>query len=107
VARNVREHAELARRERAVWDCDPQHRRQALDVQAIAEPQVQKVSVRETAVDVPLRLVAKLGDAFVDKVLIEFVVSVHRERAEFGVAANVSNKPGVAKLINVSMDRTD
>ncbi len=77
VARDVREHPQLSRRQGAIRDGNPKHWREALDVQAVAQTQVQEVCVRQRAVDVALRLVTKLRDSLVDKVLVEFVVAIH------------------------------
>ena len=48
-----------------------------MNVQAVAQPQVQEIPMRERAVVIALRLVAKLCNPFVDKMLIEFVVAIH------------------------------
>ncbi len=109
VARDVREHAQLSRRERSVRHRDSKHRCEPLNVQTVAQTQMQKVGVRQRAVDVALRLVAKLRDAFVDKVLVKFVVPVHGgvQCAELRMGANVTKTAETIELTIVSMDRTD
>ena len=77
-AREVREFAQLAAREVAVRHRDPEHRGVALDVQAILQPQRTELVVAQFAGKMAAHLVAKLHDAFVEKLLVIVVVSVHR-----------------------------
>jgi hypothetical protein len=75
--RNAREHPHLLRRYDAVRDRDPQHRRVALDVEAVLQTQRPELVLGQLTDEEAPRLVAKLGDALVDKALIEGVVAVH------------------------------
>jgi len=77
LARNVGELAQLRRGEQAVGNCHAQHRRVALDVQAVAQSQRAEFVLGELAREVAARLVAELGDALVDELLVDFVVDVH------------------------------
>ena len=76
-ARDVREHAQLARRQQAVGNRHAQHRRVALDVEAVLQPQRAEVVLGELAGQVAPRLVAELRDALVDDALVDLVVVVH------------------------------
>src|SRR5258706_13391776 len=77
-ARHVRQHPHLVRREQAIGDADPQHRSEALDVQAVAQPQRPELVLRQASREEALRLVAELGDPLVDEGLVVLVVAVHR-----------------------------
>ncbi len=63
--------------ESPVRNGDPEHRRKALDIQTVAQAQVPEFGLGQLAVDVTLRLGTKLRDSLVDKLMIEFVVSIH------------------------------
>ena len=76
---DVRERAQLSRRQQAVRNRDPQHRRVLLDVQAASaaadgrNSSSDSVPSEETA-----RLVAKLRHALGDNPMVEGVVAIHR-----------------------------
>ena len=76
-ARDLGELAQLAHAQQPVGDRDAQHRRVALDVQAVAQPQRPEFLLRELPGEVAARLVAKLRDPLVHERLVEFVVLVH------------------------------
>jgi hypothetical protein len=76
-ARDVGELAQLAYREQAIGDRDAQHRRVALQVESVAQPQRLELVFRELARQVTARLVAELAHALVHEGLIEFVILVH------------------------------
>ena len=71
VARDVRERAQLPRRQLPVGNRHAQHRRVLLDVQAVLQPQRAKLVLGQLAGEIAARLVAELGDAFVDDALVE------------------------------------
>ena len=77
---DVRERAQLSRRQQAVRDGDAQHRRVALDVQAVLQAQRPELVLGQLAGEKAPGLVAKLGDALVDEALVEVVVAVHGAR---------------------------
>src|SRR6267143_1381781 len=74
---DLRELSQLLGREQAVGNGDAQHRRVALDVEAVAEAQRAELVLRELAGEETFRLVAELDDALVDELLVDFVVTVH------------------------------
>ena len=74
---DMRQHAELPGGEQAVWNRHPQHRREALKIQAVAQPQRLELLFVELAGEKALGLIAKLCNAFVDQRLVEFVVAIH------------------------------
>ena len=76
-ARDVRQHAQLPGRQQAVRNRDPQHRREALDVQAVTQPQRPEFILAELAGQKAPGLVAKLRHPFVDQGLVDLIVSVH------------------------------
>ena len=76
-ARDVRKHAQLPRRQQSVGNRDAQHRRMALQVQAVAQAQVLEFVVRELPGEKSARLVAKLRDALVDERLVDGIVAIH------------------------------
>ena len=61
----------------AVRNRDAQHRRVALDVQAVPQPQRAELVLRQLPVEEAARLVAELPDALVHEVLVDFVVAIH------------------------------
>ena len=63
--------------QQAVGHGDAQHRRQPLNVKAVAQPQLLERVVVELAGEIALRLIAKLLDAFLNEALIEVAVLVH------------------------------
>jgi len=68
---------ELTRREQAVGHRDAQHRRVALDVEAVAQAQRAELVLGELAGEEAPRLVAVLRDPLVDDLLVVGVVAVH------------------------------
>src|SRR6266480_1656405 len=76
-ARDVGELAQLPRREQPVGDRDAQHRRVALDVQAVAQPQRAEIVLAQLAGEEAPRLVAELLHALVHDALVDRVVEVH------------------------------
>src|SRR5882762_169225 len=77
LARDLREFSQLLRRQQAVGDGDAQHRRVTLDVEAVPEAQRAELVIGELAREKAPGLVAELGDALVDELLVDFVVKVH------------------------------
>ena len=73
----MREFAQLLRRQQAVGNGHAQHRRMALDVEAVLQAQGTEVVLRQLAGEVSPCLVAELRDAFVNNALVYFVVLVH------------------------------
>jgi hypothetical protein len=67
LARDVARACEAAPTTRAVRNRDPQHRRVALDVEAVAQPQRPELVLRELAREEAPRLVAELRDALGDE----------------------------------------
>ena len=76
-ARDVRELPELPGRKQTVRNCNAQHRREALDVQAILQAQRPELVLAERAGQETARLVAELRDALLHQPLINVVVDVH------------------------------
>ena len=76
-ARDRSERAQLPRRQGSVGNCHPQHGRQALDVEAVAKPQLQELILGQFAVEVSLGLLPVLFDPFFDEALVEFLILVH------------------------------
>ena len=74
LARDVRQHAQLRRRQQAVGNRHAQHRRVALDVQAVLQAQRAELVFGQLAGEKAPRLVAELRDAFVDDALVVVVV---------------------------------
>ena len=77
LARDLGELAQLPRGKQPVGDGDAQHRRIALDVQAVAQAQRAELFLRELAGHEAARLVAELRDPLVHQALIELVIDVH------------------------------
>ncbi len=77
--------AQLARGEHAVGDGDAEHRRVALDVEAVLQAQRAQFVVGKLAGFPARDLVAELGDAFVDEGLIVVVVAVHGQVSAWGL----------------------
>ena len=82
LAADVRELAQLRRRQQAVRNRDTQHRRVFLDVQAVPQAQRPELVLGQLAGEKAPRLVAKLGDPLVDEALVVVVVSVHGLRSQ-------------------------
>ena len=77
LARDVGELAQLSRGQQAVRNRDAQHRRMALDVEAVLQPQRPELVLGQLAGEEAARLVAELGDALVHQALVDLVVEVH------------------------------
>ncbi len=78
-ARDVGEFAQLPRRQDSVGNRDAQHRRIALDVEPVAQPQRLELLLRKLAGEEAARLIAELPDALVYQALVDLVVEVHRQ----------------------------
>src|ERR1700722_13407714 len=76
--RNPAQRAQLYGGQQAVGDGDAQHRRMALNVQAIPQTQMPKFIVIQFAVEEAPRLIPKLGDSLVDQRFVDRVISIHR-----------------------------
>ena len=76
-AREVGELPQLAAGEVAVGHRDAEHRRVALDVEAVLQAQRAELVGAQFARQVTPHLVAELGDALVEQALVVFVVLVH------------------------------
>ena len=72
--------AQLRRRQQAVGDRDPQHRRMALNVQAIAQAQMAELVLAQFAGEESARLVAKLRDALINQRFVDRVIPIHSRR---------------------------
>src|SRR5690606_3181523 len=77
LARDTRQHAQLAARQQAVRDRNAQHRRMSLNVQPITKPQRTEVVFRQLSSKVTACLFAKLCDSLLDEPLIDLVVEIH------------------------------
>ncbi len=77
LAGDLREHAQLGRRQQTVRNRDAQHRRVLLDVEAVLQAQRPELVFGQLAREEAACLVAKLRDPLVDERLIETVVTVH------------------------------
>ena len=77
-ARDMREHAHLLGRQRAVGNGDPQHVGVELQIDAVHQPQRLELVLGQLAGQPPRHLVAELGDALGDQRAVEFVVEIHR-----------------------------
>ena len=62
----------------------PQHRRVLLDIQPVLQPQRAKLVLGQFPGEEPARLVAELGNAFVDEALVKGVVPIHARRTCWG-----------------------
>jgi len=76
-AGDVRQRAQLLRVQVAVGHGDAQHRRVALDVEAVLQAQRTELVLGQFAGEVAAGLVGELGNALIDDALIVFVVLVH------------------------------
>ena len=83
-SRNVREHAQLRRRQQAIGNGHAQHRRMTLDVQAILQTQWPELVLAQVAGEKTAHLIAVLRDAFVDDGAINLIVDVHDDVYTFG-----------------------
>src|SRR5439155_3470584 len=74
---DVCEFSQLPGRKQSVRNGDAQHRRVTLDIEAVPQAQRAKLILGELAGEKAPGLVAELGDALVDELLVDFVVNVH------------------------------
>lgn len=77
LARDVRQGAQLARGQDAVGDGHPQHRRVALDIQAVLQAQDAEFIFGELAIEEAARLIGELRHALLDELLVDGVIHVH------------------------------
>ena len=77
LARDVREHAHLLRRQQAVGHGDAQHVGVALHVQAVLQAQRNEFLFRQFIGDTARNLVSVLGDALFDDEVVVLIVMVH------------------------------
>jgi len=77
-AADVRQHAQLLAVEHAVGHSDTQHRRVALDIEAVLQAQRTKLFFAQFAVQITPGLVTELGDALVKQTLVIILINVHR-----------------------------
>jgi hypothetical protein len=78
--RNEREHAKLPGGQDPIRNGHSQHRRMALDVQAVLKAQRAELVLGQFAGEKAVRLIAKLPHALVDDPLIDHIVLVHDPR---------------------------
>jgi hypothetical protein len=76
-ARDVREHTQLFRRQFAVGNRHAQHRRIALDVKPVHEPERPELVFAELAAEEAPRLLAEFADSLIDQALVVLVIAVH------------------------------
>ena len=76
-ARDLRQLAQLRGRKHAVRNCDAQHRRIALNIEPVLQPQRLERIFIDLAAQITLRLVAKLRHAFLNDEAIDGVVAIH------------------------------
>ncbi|MNI47094.1 hypothetical protein D3C73_1015930 [compost metagenome] len=76
-AGDVRQRAQLARRQHAVRNGHAQHGRVALDVQAVLQAQNAEFIFGKLAVEEAARLIGKLRHSLLDKLLVDGVIHVH------------------------------
>ncbi len=77
VAGDVGQHSQLPRRQQAVGNGDPQHRRVALNIEAVHQPQRPELVVAQFAGQITPDLASILGHPLVDERLIMEVVLIH------------------------------
>ncbi len=77
LARDRGELPQLPRREQAIGNGDAQHRRVALDVEAVAQPQGAKLLLRQLPGEEAIGLAAELRDPLVNQPLVYCVVAIH------------------------------
>ncbi|MPN04519.1 hypothetical protein SDC9_151760 [bioreactor metagenome] len=92
---DVGEHAHLLGAQVAVGHGDAQHRRMALDVEAVLQAQWAEFVLAQFAGEIAARLVAELGDPFIHDPLIVFVVLVHRFSLSASGRVMQRGRPGV------------
>ena len=79
-ARDMRQHAHLRRRQRAVGNGDPQHVGVQLQIDAVHQPQRLELVFRQFARQPARDLIAKFRDALGDQRPVQFVVLIHDAR---------------------------
>jgi hypothetical protein len=77
LARDMRQHAHLARRQQPVGNGDAQHVRMALHIQAVPQPQGAEVVLAQFAGQEAPCLVTELPHPLVDERLVDVIVLVH------------------------------
>ena len=77
LAADMRQHPELARRQRAIGNGDTQHIGVKLEIDAVHQPERPELLLGDLAGEPALDLVAELGDAGADKLVVELIVTVH------------------------------
>ena len=92
-ARDMRQHAQLLRRQRAVGNGDAQHVGVQLQIDAIHQPQRLEFVLGQFARQAARDLVAEFGDALGDQRAVEIVVEVHACRLS-AVARQIPNVTG-------------
>jgi len=80
LARDHRQRAQLLARKQAVGNRDPQHRRMTLHIEPVLQAQGAELIFGQFASQIAASLIAKLGNALVDDLLVILVVTVHRLR---------------------------
>ena len=98
-ARDVREHVQLARGQRAIGNGNPKHIGMKLQVQAVHQAQRLEFVFRQLARQASRNLSRKLLDALVNSALVELVIPVHqaaaclpRSRRTLGPAARMISR---------------
>ena len=77
VSGDMGELAQLLRGQRAVGHGHPEHWRQALNVQAVTQSQLQKLALRQLAGEIAIGLLPVVGYPFGNKLPVEGVVAIH------------------------------
>src|SRR5258707_12613242 len=90
VASDSRQGAKLSRRQQSIRDRHAQHRRMALDVQAVAQPQMLEFVLAQRPLEESLRLIAKLCHPLTHESLVGEVVPIHE--------GTILCPPGVAPI---------
>ena len=86
--RDVRQHAKLARVQRAIGNGDAEHVGVQLQVYAVHQPQRLELVLGDLARQAAGDLAAELRDALADERLVEFIVAVHQERPSASLATS-------------------
>ena len=76
-ARDMRQHAHLLGRQRAVGNGDPQHIGVQLQIDAVHQPQRLEFVLGQFAGQAAANLIAEFSDALIDERLVEIVVEIH------------------------------
>ncbi len=77
-ARDMRQHPQLPRIQRAIGDRHPQHIGVQLQIETIFQPQRPEMLLVQRAGQPPLHLVAKLGNPGIQYALIDHIIAVHQ-----------------------------